>query len=110
MTEGDYEEPKTVYEAMKVDDWDQWHRAMKDEVKALQNNETWNLVRPPTEKDVIPGKWVYVKLGVSRQIQSTMWQNVSNKWKGCSTLRPLCLPVSWRHSGFYFNYKRRRAM
>ena len=34
-TEGDYVEPKTVYEAKKGDDWDQWHQAMKDEVKAL---------------------------------------------------------------------------
>ena len=48
VIEGDYVEPKTVYEAKQVDDWDQWHRAMKDEVKALQDNETWNLVRPPT--------------------------------------------------------------
>ena len=35
VTEGDYVEPETVYEAKKGDDWDQWHRAMKDEVKAL---------------------------------------------------------------------------
>ena len=35
MTEGDYVEPKTVYEAKQGDDWDKWHRAMKDVVKAL---------------------------------------------------------------------------
>ena len=58
-----------VYEAKQGDDWDQWHREMKDEVKALQDNKTWNLVRPPTDKDVIPGKWVYkVKLGPSGQV------------------------------------------
>ena len=69
VTEGDYVESKTVYEAKQVDDWDQWHRAMKDEVKALQENETWNLVRPPTDRDFIPGKWVYkVKLGPSGQV------------------------------------------
>ena len=34
-TEGDYVEPKTVYEAKQGDDWDQWHRAMRDEFKAL---------------------------------------------------------------------------
>ena len=27
---------------------------MKDEVMALQDNETWNVVRPPTDRDVIP--------------------------------------------------------
>ena len=76
VTEGDYVEPKTVYEAKQVDDWDQWHRAMKNEVKALHDNETWNLVRPPTDKDVIPGKWVYkMKLGPSGKVdkkQSTL--------------------------------------
>ena len=62
-------EPKTVYEAKQGDDWDQWHRAMKDEVKALQDNGTWNLVTPPTDRDVKPGKWVYkVKLGPSGQV------------------------------------------
>ena len=40
VTEGDYVEPKTVYEAKQADEWDQWYRAMKDEVKALQDNET----------------------------------------------------------------------
>ena len=69
MTEGDYVEPKTVYEAKQGDDWDQWYRAMKDEVKALQDNETWNLVRSPTDTDVIPSKWVYkVKLGPNGQV------------------------------------------
>ena len=68
-TQGDYVEHKTVCEAKQGDDWDQWHRAIKDKVKALQYNETWNLVRPPTDRDVIPGKWVYkVKLGPSGQV------------------------------------------
>ena len=39
MTEGDYVEPKTVYEAKHGDEWDQWHWTMKDKVKALQDNE-----------------------------------------------------------------------
>ena len=42
---------------------------MKDQVKALQVNETWNLVQPPTDRDLIPGKWVYkVKLGPSGKV------------------------------------------
>ena len=49
-------ETRTVYEAKQGDDWDQWYRAMKDEVKALQDNEIWNLVRAPTDGDVIPVK------------------------------------------------------
>ena len=35
VTEGNYVEPKTVYEAMQGDDWDQCQREMKDEVKAF---------------------------------------------------------------------------
>ena len=69
VTEGDYVETRNVYEAKQGDDWDQWYRAMKDEVKALQDNETWDLVGPPTDRDVIPGKWVYkLKIGPSGQV------------------------------------------
>ena len=114
VTEGDYVEPKTVYEAKQGDDWDQWHRAMKDEVKALQDNETWNLVRPPTEKTSYRAngstnrnwdpvvKWTNTK--------RAMWRKASNKWKDWTTLRLLRLPASLRHSGFYFSYQRSRAM
>ena len=82
VTEGDYVEPKTVYEAKQGDDWDQWHRAMKDEVKALQDNETWNLVRPPTDRDVIPGKWFYkVNLGPSGQVDKNKARYVAKGFK-----------------------------
>ena len=66
VTKDDYVEPETVYEDKQDDDWDHWLRSMKDEVKALQNNETWNQVRPPTDRNAIPSKWVYkLKLGPS---------------------------------------------
>ena len=54
VTEGDYVEIKTVYEAKQGEDWDQWHRALKDDGKALQDNKTWNLVGPPTDMNLIP--------------------------------------------------------
>ena len=37
LTEGNYVEPKAVYEAKQADEWDQCYRAMNDEVKALHN-------------------------------------------------------------------------
>ena len=75
-------EPKTVYEAKKGGDWDQWHRAMKDDVKALQDNETWNLVRQPTDWDVIQGMWVYnVKLGPNGQVDKYKARNVARGFK-----------------------------
>ena len=96
-------EPKTVYEAKQGDDWDQWHRAMKDEVKALQDNETWNLVRPPTDRDVIPGKWVYkVKLGPSGQVDKYKARYVVKGFKQVEgldyfeTFAPTCKPETFR--------------
>ena len=51
---------------------------MKDEVKALQDSETWNLVRPPTDRDAIPGKWVYkVKLGPIGQVDQYKARSVA---------------------------------
>ena len=82
VTEGDYVEPKTVYEAKQGDDWGQWHWAMKDEVRALQDNESWNIVRPPTDRDVKPGKWVYnVKLSPSCQVNKHKTRYVAKGFK-----------------------------
>ena len=116
VTEGDYVEPKTVYEAKQGDDLDRSHQAMKNDVKELQDNETWNLVRPRTDRDVIPtpGKWVYkVQLGPSglgTNTKHAMWRKASNRWKDWTTSRLLRLTVIQRHTGFYFNYQRSRAM
>ena len=80
--EGNYVEPKTVYKAKQFDEWDQWHRAVNDDVKALQDNETWDLVRPPTDRDVIPGKWVHkVKLGPSGQVDKCKERYVAKGFK-----------------------------
>ena len=103
VTEGDYVEPKTVYEDKQGDDWGQWHRAMKNEVKALQDNETWNLVKPPTDRDVIPGKWVYkVKLGPSGQVDKYKARYVAKGFKQMEgldyfeTFAPTCKPETFR--------------
>ena len=102
MTEADYVEPKTVYEAKYGDHWDKWHKAMKDEVKALQDNETWNLVRPPTDRDVITGNYFEVKLGPSGQVDKYKERFVA---KGCKqvekldyfeTFLPTCRPEKFK--------------
>ena len=102
VTEGNYVEPKIVYEAKQGDDWDHWYRAMKYEVEALQDNETWNLVRPPTDRDVKPGKWVYkVKLGPSGQVDKYKARYVSNGFKQVEgldyfeTFAPTCKPETF---------------
>ena len=103
MTEGDYVEPKTVYEAEQGDNWDQWHRAMKDEVKALQDNENWNLVGPPTDRDVIPGRRVYkLKLGPSGQVDKYKVGYVAKRFKQVEgldyfeTFATTCKPETFR--------------
>ena len=96
MTEGDYMEPKTVYETKQGDDWDQWHRAMKDEVKALQDNETWNLVIPPTEMGLQSengSQWS------SGQIQSSICGERFQQVEGLDyfeTFAPNCKPETFR--------------
>ena len=36
-----------------------WEKAMNEEMAALDENETWNLVLLPKSKNVIGYKWVY---------------------------------------------------
>ena len=76
---------------------------MNDEVKALQDNETWDLVRPPTDRDVIPGKWVFkVKLGPSGQVNKYRARNVAKGFKQVEgldyfeTFAPACEPETFR--------------
>ena len=103
VTEGDYVEPKTVYEAKQADEWNQWYRAVKDEVKALQDNETWDPVRPPTDRDVTPFKCVYkVKLGPSGQVDKYKARYVAKGFKQVEgldyfeTFAPTCKPETFR--------------
>ena len=49
-------EPKNADEACKDDYWKQ---AMKDDLDQIVNNETWELVPRPKDKNVIGNKWVF---------------------------------------------------
>jgi hypothetical protein len=52
-------EPSCYDEAMQVESKGEWKKAMDDEIKSLYTNQTWNLVKLPTEKKAIQNKWVY---------------------------------------------------
>ena len=68
-TAGSYDELRTVYEAKQGDDWYQLYPAMKNEVKVLKENETCDLVRPPTDRNHIPVKWLCeLQLGPSGHV------------------------------------------
>ena len=44
---------------------DKWKEAMKDEMKALDKNATWDLVELPKDRKTVGCKWVYkLKRGV----------------------------------------------
>ena len=103
MTEGDCAKAITLFEAKQGDNWDQCHRAIKDEVKALQVNETWNPVRPLTDREVIPGKWLYkVKLGPSGQVNKYNARYLAKDIKQVEeldyfeTFAPTCKPETFR--------------
>jgi hypothetical protein len=52
-------EPRTVKEAMKREDWDEWLWAIKAELESLKNAKTWTLVERPTGVNIIRSKWVF---------------------------------------------------
>jgi hypothetical protein len=47
-----------------------WVKAMQDEIKMIEKNNTWELVDCPHGKDIIGVKWVYkTKLNLDGSIQ-----------------------------------------
>jgi hypothetical protein len=49
---------------------DKWKEAMKDEMKALERNATWDLVELPRDKKIVGCKWVYkLKNGVDDTVE-----------------------------------------
>ncbi|KAL5537450.1 hypothetical protein UlMin_045606 [Ulmus minor] len=49
-------EPTTIRQAMKDPNW---VAAMQNEIEALQRNNTWELVDPPSSVNVIGCKWIF---------------------------------------------------
>ena len=76
---------------------------MKDDVKALQDNETSNISRQPTDTDVISGKWIYkMRLGPSSQVDKYKARYVAKGfkqvevWDYFETFAPTCKPETFR--------------
>ena len=53
------DKPATLEEAMSRHDWPEWKKAMESEYNSLIENGTWEVVSPPTEANVITGRWVF---------------------------------------------------
>ena len=79
-----YEIPDTYREAVNSPESDQWERAMNEEIRALEENETWELVELPQDRTEIKGKWVYsTKLNNLGEVDRYKARYVA---KGCSQI------------------------
>ena len=62
--------PKTYQEATSCIDSKKWEIAMNEEMQALRENGTFQLVIPPPDRNIIGGRWVYaLKTGQNDTIQ-----------------------------------------
>jgi hypothetical protein len=55
------DDPRTVKEAVDLEDGNLWKRAMNEEMTSLDKNEAWDLVELPTGRKPIGRKWVFKK-------------------------------------------------
>lgn len=51
--------PSSYEEATDSPEADMWQKAMNEEIKSLEGNETWEITKEPTDKRVIDVKWIY---------------------------------------------------
>ncbi|KMQ86201.1 integrase core domain protein, partial [Lasius niger] len=54
-------EPQTYVEAMSGRESEMWKRAMKTEMEALKENDTWTVMKKPEKCELIDSKWVFKK-------------------------------------------------
>ena len=52
-------EPETYKQAIYSSEKENWLQVMQEELKSLNDTNTWTLVERPKVKNVIPGKWAY---------------------------------------------------
>ena len=55
----DQGEPETYQEVLKHGNKTEWIKAMKEEMKSLHENHTYDLVKPPKKKKILKNKWVF---------------------------------------------------
>jgi len=52
-------EPANIEDALQSPKRDKWMNAMDQEMKSLEENEVWELVKLPKDRKTVGCKWVY---------------------------------------------------
>lgn len=52
-------EPLSFEQAIKSEDRENWKEAMNEEIAALKDNDTWELVQKPENVKIVDNKWVF---------------------------------------------------
>ena len=55
----DADEPESYEVAQGSEHWEQWQRAMQEEMDSLRHNHTYDLVAMPKERNILRNKWDY---------------------------------------------------
>jgi len=62
-------EPKSLRQAKNDTRWLEWEKGMIEEIQSLQQNKSWELVKPPRDRRILSGKWIFkLKRGSSGEI------------------------------------------
>ena len=107
----DIDEPSTYEEAMESKYASSWNEAIQDEMKALIDNDTWEIVKKPEKCEVIDSKWVFKvkkdKEGniqkfkcrlVARGFQQNVYEDVYSPVVRLTTVRTIlavCVHKGW---------------
>ena len=59
VTISDVNSPNSYKEALNSEKLREWINATKKEIESLKKNETWELIDPPEDQDIIKNKWVF---------------------------------------------------
>lgn len=77
-----FDNPQSYEEALNGPDREKWIAAMREEIAALEENETWELTSLPSDRKAIRNKWVFkTKRGPTGDIERYKARLVV---KGCS--------------------------
>ena len=58
---GDEDLPNTIEEARNSYDSENWEKAIQTELDILRDKNTWELIEPPKDRNIVGNRWVFTK-------------------------------------------------